>query len=190
MLALSTIRYPAFRRLDLRHQQGPCCPAVNCLTPIGERASHSSRADNSSHIPFISHHTTMKSPAASAARLALSSARRTGLASSRRPVAPVLGSVRSWRALSGRAHMSTVVEDLGNTPSPPPPPPAAAPASVEAERAANAREILKRAVNATAPRNNWTKEEIAAIYYTPLMDLAFKAVSSTPARSITQPDVF
>ncbi|KAK0628000.1 Biotin synthase [Lasiodiplodia hormozganensis] len=117
----------------------------------------------------------MKSPAASAARLALSSARRTGLASSRRPVAPVLGSVRSWRALSGRAHMSTVVEDLGNTPSPPPPPPAAAPASVEAERESNAREILKRAVNATAPRNNWTKEEIAAIYYTPLMDLAFKA---------------
>lgn len=72
--------------------------------------------------------------------------------------------------------MSTVVEDLGNTPSPPPPPPnVTTPESVEAERQANAREILKKAVNATAPRNNWTKEEISAIYYHPLMDLAFQA---------------
>lgn len=76
--------------------------------------------------------------------------------------------------------MSTVVEDLGNTPSPPPPPPTAASASVEAEREANARQILKTAVNATAPRNNWTKEEIAAIYYSPLMDLAYQAVSLIP----------
>ncbi|KAK7699090.1 biotin synthase [Botryosphaeria dothidea] len=123
----------------------------------------------------------MKSPAtAAAARLALRSARAAGLASSRRPVASsVLAPVPQlqWRrALTGRANMSTVVEDLGNTPSPPPPPPnVTTPESVEAERQANAREILKKAVNATAPRNNWTKEEISAIYYHPLMDLAFQA---------------
>lgn len=128
----------------------------------------------------------MKSPAtAAAARLALRSARAAGLASSRRPVASsVLAPVPQlqWRrALTGRANMSTVVEDLGNTPSPPPPPPnVTTPESVEAERQANAREILKKAVNATAPRNNWTKEEISAIYYHPLMDLAFQAVSAPP----------
>ncbi|EKG10556.1 Biotin synthase [Macrophomina phaseolina MS6] len=71
--------------------------------------------------------------------------------------------------------MSTVVEDLGSTPSPPPPPPAVASETIEAERAANAREILRKAINATAPRNNWTKEEISAIYYHPLMDLTFQA---------------
>ncbi|GME25837.1 biotin synthase [Neofusicoccum parvum] len=118
----------------------------------------------------------MKSTTA-AARLARSTLRPAGLASSRRAVPPLVASAQSWRAISGRAHMSTVVEDLGSTPSPPPPPPGTAPASasVEAEREANAREILKKAVSATAPRNNWTKEEISAIYYTPLMDLAFQA---------------
>lgn len=123
----------------------------------------------------------MKSPAtAAAARLALRHAHAAGLASSRRPVASsVLAPVPQlqWRrALTGRANMSTVVEDLGSTPSPPPPPPnVTTPESVEAERQANAREILKKAINATAPRNNWTKEEISAIYYHPLMDLAFQA---------------
>jgi biotin synthase len=36
---------------------------------------------------------------------------------------------------------------------------------------------FQNAVEATAPRNNWTKEEIKEIYETPLMKLAFAAVS-------------
>jgi hypothetical protein len=36
--------------------------------------------------------------------------------------------------------------------------------------------VFERAVEANAPRNNWTKEEIKEIYDTPLMKLAFAAV--------------
>ncbi len=36
--------------------------------------------------------------------------------------------------------------------------------------------LLEQAANATAPRNNWTKEEISEIHQTPLMELAFAAV--------------
>ena len=42
--------------------------------------------------------------------------------------------------------------------------------------------VFDQAVNATGPRNNWTKEEITQIHQTPLMELAFAAVGqSTPA---------
>ncbi|KAA8895758.1 biotin synthase [Sphaerosporella brunnea] len=51
-----------------------------------------------------------------------------------------------------------------------PPPPAAASSVVPSE-------VLKRAVEATAPRNDWTKEEIRAIYNTGLMELTFAAAS-------------
>lgn len=105
------------------------------------------------------------------------------LASTRRVLAPssakLLSPAENRRPLIGRP-MSTVVDNnnIANTPSPPPPAPAVAPGSVEARREANAREIFKKAVAATAPRNNWTKEEIAAIYYQPLMELAYQAVSA------------
>lgn len=36
--------------------------------------------------------------------------------------------------------------------------------------------VFEQAVNATGPRNNWTKEEISQIHQTPLMELAFAAV--------------
>jgi biotin synthase len=36
--------------------------------------------------------------------------------------------------------------------------------------------VFDRALEANAPRNNWTKEEIKEIYETPLMKLAFAAV--------------
>lgn len=36
--------------------------------------------------------------------------------------------------------------------------------------------VFDRALEANAPRNNWTKEEIKEIYDTPLMKLAFAAV--------------
>jgi biotin synthase len=37
--------------------------------------------------------------------------------------------------------------------------------------------VFDNALAADAPRNNWTKEEIREIYDTPLMNLAFAAVS-------------
>ena len=36
--------------------------------------------------------------------------------------------------------------------------------------------VFQRAINATAPRNDWTKEQISEIHQTPLMELAFAAV--------------
>ncbi|KAG5958220.1 biotin synthase [Claviceps arundinis] len=44
-----------------------------------------------------------------------------------------------------------------------------------AARQVDATSILKAAVRATAPRQNWTREEIAAIYYQPLLELAHQA---------------
>lgn len=47
-------------------------------------------------------------------------------------------------------------------------------------RQVNAKKILQDAVAATGPRQNWTREEISAIYYQPLLELAHQAVSVTP----------
>jgi biotin synthase len=38
--------------------------------------------------------------------------------------------------------------------------------------------VFERALEANAPRNNWTKEEIKEIYDTPLIKLAFASVCS------------
>lgn len=38
-------------------------------------------------------------------------------------------------------------------------------------------QILRQAVAAQSPRHDWTKEEISAIYYQPLMELTYQAVS-------------
>lgn len=46
-------------------------------------------------------------------------------------------------------------------------------------RQANAKKILQDAVAATGPRQNWTRQEISAIYYQPLLELAHQAVSQT-----------
>lgn len=45
------------------------------------------------------------------------------------------------------------------------------------ERQQRAKQILREAVAATAPRHDWTRDEISAIYYQPLMELAYQAVS-------------
>lgn len=73
--------------------------------------------------------------------------------------------------------MSTVVEDRGieNAHVPPPPPRPQGPATVSVEAERPTSDILKQAVKATGVRNDWTKQEIAAIYNHPLMDLAFQA---------------
>ncbi|KAF3168946.1 biotin synthase [Orbilia oligospora] len=42
-------------------------------------------------------------------------------------------------------------------------------------RQQNAKRILQEAVAATAPRQNWTRQEISAIYYQPLLELAHQA---------------
>lgn len=42
------------------------------------------------------------------------------------------------------------------------------------------RKIFQDAVKATAPRQNWTREEISAIFYQPLLDLAYQAVRPSP----------
>jgi biotin synthase len=46
-----------------------------------------------------------------------------------------------------------------------------------AARKASSKKILQDAVAATGPRQNWTRDEISAIYYQPLLELAHQAVS-------------
>ncbi|TPX11838.1 uncharacterized protein E0L32_007575 [Thyridium curvatum] len=96
------------------------------------------------------------------------------LAEARRPrrtFAPISKHARS---------LATQVDTPRSTPSgispPPPPPVETTPETLEQqERERKARKIFQDAVAATAPRNNWTKEEISAIYYQPLMELAYQA---------------
>ncbi len=58
-------------------------------------------------------------------------------------------------------------------------PPAAPPQPSQREQVhAEARKrVFQDAVAANTVRHNWTKEEISAIYYQPLLELAFQAVS-------------
>jgi biotin synthase len=62
---------------------------------------------------------------------------------------------------------STVVDDTFSpvSPSAAPPPPQT-----------RKGRVLEEAVNAKAPRYDWTKDEIREVYNTPLMELAFQAV--------------
>lgn len=50
------------------------------------------------------------------------------------------------------------------------------------------RKIFQDAVNADHVRHNWTRQEIAAIYYQPLLELAYQAVRRAPLpRQTRQP---
>lgn len=62
------------------------------------------------------------------------------------------------------------VRDVVPNPISAPPPPAA---HIKSGKA------LNNALQANAPRNNWTKEEISEIYNTPLIELQYAAVRST-----------
>lgn len=101
---------------------------------------------------------------------------RGSLAASHRPLTPQLC-----------ARLSTVVDHprVPTTPNLPPGAPAeaiTADAEIGIKRQENARRVLRGAAEATAPRHDWTKEEIAAIYYQPLMELSYQAVR-TPDRT-------
>lgn len=91
--------------------------------------------------------------------------------------------------LGARVCMSTVVDHPRVPTSSTLPPPSAPSSSIEttdetnvkteSERRQNARRILREAVAATGPRHTWTREEIAAIYYQPLTELAFQSVRAS-----------
>lgn len=76
--------------------------------------------------------------------------------------------------------MSTVVDYAGRPSQPPPPQPTGTHETVEKQRSDKAKRILRDAVSAAQPRHDWTKEEIAAIYYQPLMELTYQSVSFYP----------
>lgn len=71
--------------------------------------------------------------------------------------------------ISSRAN-STAVETPVNFGAAPPPPPQ------QQKSGLDGKKLLADAVAATKPRNNWTKEEIAAIYYQPLLELTYQSV--------------
>lgn len=57
-------------------------------------------------------------------------------------------------------------------------PPNQAPLSErDVERQRRAKQILQTAAAATELRHDWTREEISAIFYQPLMELTYQAVS-------------
>lgn len=72
--------------------------------------------------------------------------------------------------ISSRAN-STAVDSPVNFGAAPPPPPQ------QQKSGLDGKKLVADAVAATQPRNNWTKEEISAIYYQPLLELAYQAVS-------------
>lgn len=79
-----------------------------------------------------------------------------------------------WQApaavrLNSRSH-STAVETPLNFGAAPPPPPQ------QQKSGLDGKKLLADAVAATKPRNNWTREEIAAIYYQPLLELTYQSV--------------
>ncbi|KXX79352.1 Biotin synthase [Madurella mycetomatis] len=84
------------------------------------------------------------------------------------------------RCRTPRVCMSTVVADRSLSSSTPPPLPTPLPADAPRANAGiseRAREILQKSVAATVPRHDWTREEISAIYYQPLMELAYQAAN-------------
>ncbi|KAL2208066.1 biotin synthase [Sarocladium strictum] len=58
-----------------------------------------------------------------------------------------------------------------------PPPPLSTTVDTNRGGKLDGRQILREAVAAQAPRHDWTREEISAIYYQPLMELAYQAAN-------------
>lgn len=107
-----------------------------------------------------------------------------------RPVQLAARSQRDARAYAAAATAAATATVVGTEPQPPPPPPRqwtprSFPVSVPATdppsgRRPNGKQILREAVAATDVRNDWTREEIAAIYHEPLMELVHQAVRQGP----------
>lgn len=72
------------------------------------------------------------------------------------------GAIRSYSTVHDLPHTSS---SFAQPPTPP--------------TAADNTSVFQKALNATAPRNDWTKEQISEIHQTPLMELAFSAVCSS-----------
>ncbi|KAK0737348.1 hypothetical protein B0T21DRAFT_287615 [Apiosordaria backusii] len=93
---------------------------------------------------------------------------------------PILGA-RWLRAASRRRQLSTATATATATPSVLPVSLPTSTRDVESSpgdakhQQQWARQVLQDAVAATAPRHSWSREETAAIYHQPLMDLAYQA---------------
>ena len=75
-----------------------------------------------------------------------------------------------------RARISTAAQQVDSD-QPPASQSSAEHERVQKEAQVYAKKTLKEAVEAKAPRQDWTRKEIAAIYYRPLMELVYQAVS-------------
>lgn len=82
-----------------------------------------------------------------------------------------------------RAGLATAIAGQGVAPPASPshsaqqPPPHFVASESDANHQQRNRQILRKAVAASAPRQDWSRDEISAIYHQPLMELAYQAVS-------------
>ncbi|KAK0388171.1 hypothetical protein NLU13_4416 [Sarocladium strictum] len=79
----------------------------------------------------------------------------------------------SSTAVGRPCRMSTAAAQVSHEPSVP----SSSPAHFDHRRERDGHQILRDAVAAQAPRHDWTREEISAIYYQPLMELAYQAAN-------------
>lgn len=97
-----------------------------------------------------------------------------------RPIqlAAVRQNARAYAAAAAAAATTVVTEQPTWTPSTfPVPTPVNSPTKLDASRNRNnGKQILREAIATTSVRNDWTRDEIAAIYHEPLMELVHQAV--------------
>ncbi|KAL7813563.1 hypothetical protein V8C44DRAFT_327116 [Trichoderma aethiopicum] len=72
--------------------------------------------------------------------------------------------------LNSRGHSTAIDTPVSYAAAPPPPP-------QQQRSGLDGKKLMAEAVAATKPRNNWTREEIAAIYYQPLLELTYQSGS-------------
>ena len=90
-----------------------------------------------------------------------------------RPVQPAATSQQNARAY---AAVETEQPAAWTRSTFPVPPPAIKPDATTSRGALDGKQLLREAVAADTVRNDWTREEIAAIYHQPLMELVHQAV--------------
>ena len=87
---------------------------------------------------------------------------------------PTTPSLSSASHVQSHTHGADIAS--ASSKSPPPPPRPIYPSPKSSLSNGSARSPLDIALNATHPRTDWAREEIGAIYETPLMELAYSAV--------------